>query len=313
MSQQIKEELEAQVRALQQEALRYGDSSNPAARKLLEKAAALAIRAYGPEIRGWLARRVRQADLADDLFQEVCAGLWRGLPSFRWGSEEAPCSLRTWFYKIAFYAICHHHRASPQDQTWSTLLREAQQLAKEHPGPQATRLVSTLKALYRSVTHAHEDPSEAQSVADEVRRSLEGLLQDKSLHSLPSFTPLLSWLGEHQTKLIDAIAKPSNSEPQMLSSGLSVIAQEITSMSSRIDKQNKLLECLEQLKEQDRVLILLRQLEGSDSWKDIARALNNYRELGEGELDSEAARLRQRFHRAMEELKSIARAKGLSI
>ena len=220
-------EAEEQIKTLQQSALLRTQNAKSlgslerateerAAKQELEQAAAIAIKTYGNELRGWLVRKVKDTHVADDLFQESCTGLWRGLLHFRWGTPEQPCSLRTWFYKIAFYAICRYQRTTPKD----------------------------------------------------------------------------------------AVA----------SSELSALVEEISTIGGRIDKQNALLECLQQLNEQDRLVILLRQLEGgSDSWKDIARALHGYRPSSEPEIDAEAARLRQRFHRAMEELKVIARAKGLAL
>ncbi|HUS26905.1 MAG TPA: sigma-70 family RNA polymerase sigma factor [Kofleriaceae bacterium] len=57
-------------------------------------AATAALRGYGPELYSFLAAIHR--DDADDVFAEVSAKIWRGLPAFGWQS-----SLRTWAYVIA--------------------------------------------------------------------------------------------------------------------------------------------------------------------------------------------------------------------
>jgi len=58
------------------------------------RAATVALRGYGPELYSFLA--ALHARDADDVFAEVSARLWRGLPAFQWQS-----SLRTWAYTIA--------------------------------------------------------------------------------------------------------------------------------------------------------------------------------------------------------------------
>lgn len=57
-------------------------------------AATAALRGYGPELYSFLAAIHR--DDADDVFSEVSARMWRGIPKFAWQS-----SLRTWAYTIA--------------------------------------------------------------------------------------------------------------------------------------------------------------------------------------------------------------------
>jgi RNA polymerase sigma-70 factor (ECF subfamily) len=54
------------------------------------------IRAYGPEILGFLAAMLRDEDAARDVFSQFCEDLWTGLPRFR-----GHCSLRTWAYAVA--------------------------------------------------------------------------------------------------------------------------------------------------------------------------------------------------------------------
>ena len=62
-------------------------------------AATLALRAYGPQIYGYIAAVVRDEDAAADAFAAFSEDLWLGLPAFR---REA--SIRTWAYKLAWHA-----------------------------------------------------------------------------------------------------------------------------------------------------------------------------------------------------------------
>lgn len=63
---------------------------------LVEEACALIMDRYGPEIRGYLRGTMGSDTDGDDLYQDVCAGLWKGLPRF-----EGRSSIRTWLYVIA--------------------------------------------------------------------------------------------------------------------------------------------------------------------------------------------------------------------
>jgi RNA polymerase sigma-70 factor (ECF subfamily) len=82
VEQQDRERLEREVRSL----CERGDHS---------AAATLAIRAYGPELFGFLVAVHRGEAEATECFAEVCEVLWRGLPGFAWES-----SLRTWAYAV---------------------------------------------------------------------------------------------------------------------------------------------------------------------------------------------------------------------
>jgi RNA polymerase sigma-70 factor (ECF subfamily) len=59
-------------------------------------AATKAIRAYGPEIVGFLRACAGGADDPSETFSDFTEALWKGLPSFAWRS-----SVRTWAYGIA--------------------------------------------------------------------------------------------------------------------------------------------------------------------------------------------------------------------
>jgi RNA polymerase sigma-70 factor, ECF subfamily len=59
-------------------------------------ATAVAIRAYGPEILGFLAAQHHGGEGADEVFSIWSERVFRGLPGFGWAS-----SLRTWAYTVA--------------------------------------------------------------------------------------------------------------------------------------------------------------------------------------------------------------------
>jgi RNA polymerase sigma-70 factor (ECF subfamily) len=54
------------------------------------------LRVYGNEIMSYLLSIERSPTEAEDVFSELCLGLWQALPSFR-----GECSLRTFLYTLA--------------------------------------------------------------------------------------------------------------------------------------------------------------------------------------------------------------------
>jgi RNA polymerase sigma-70 factor (ECF subfamily) len=72
-----------------------------------QEATTVAMKAYGPELVGYLAALTRNASDADDLFGQVAEALWRSLPSFRWES-----SLQTYAYTLARHAWLRRGRES---------------------------------------------------------------------------------------------------------------------------------------------------------------------------------------------------------
>jgi DNA-directed RNA polymerase specialized sigma24 family protein len=61
-----------------------------------EGATIAAIRAYGPELVGWLSGTLRSEADAHDAFSRMSEQLWRSLPTF-----DARCSVRAWCYMLA--------------------------------------------------------------------------------------------------------------------------------------------------------------------------------------------------------------------
>jgi RNA polymerase sigma-70 factor (ECF subfamily) len=70
----------------------------------LAAAAARTIRAYGPEVLGFLTSLVGAGE-ADDVFAQASHDLWIGMASFR-----GQASMRTWFYTLARHAASRHRR-----------------------------------------------------------------------------------------------------------------------------------------------------------------------------------------------------------
>jgi len=70
-----------------------------------------ALAGYGPELFGFLVGLARDHDRAADLFGEVCARLWRGLPRFRWDS-----TLRVWAYTVARHEFLRSLRRTARER-----------------------------------------------------------------------------------------------------------------------------------------------------------------------------------------------------
>lgn len=74
----------------------------------LDRALQEILSAFGPELRGYLRGTLGSEADGDDVFQEVCAAIWEGLPRFQQHS-----SVRTWTYAIA------HHRTAKKLRRFS--------------------------------------------------------------------------------------------------------------------------------------------------------------------------------------------------
>jgi RNA polymerase sigma-70 factor (ECF subfamily) len=89
-----------------------------------ERAATLAIEAYGREVLTFLIARLGETQ-GHDVFSEFMEDFWRGLPSFGWRS-----SLRTWAYTLARHAAVrqlrgpHHKRGQRATSPESVTLAE---------------------------------------------------------------------------------------------------------------------------------------------------------------------------------------------
>lgn len=65
----------------------------------LKSAAATCVRAYGPEVLGFLVHALHDEHYANDAFSQACEELWAQLAHF-----QRRCSMRTWFYTLARHA-----------------------------------------------------------------------------------------------------------------------------------------------------------------------------------------------------------------
>lgn len=64
-----------------------------------------ALQGYGDEVYSFLLSRLRDEDVASDVFAQASADLLASMATFQWR-----CSLRTWFYRLARAAATRHHR-----------------------------------------------------------------------------------------------------------------------------------------------------------------------------------------------------------
>jgi len=89
-----------------------------------EGAATVIVEAYGREILGFLIARVRDPDMAGDIFSQFTEDLWRGLPAFQFR-----CSVRTWAYAIARHAASRHLKAARRERHRNVPLSKASRLS----------------------------------------------------------------------------------------------------------------------------------------------------------------------------------------
>lgn len=71
----------------------------------LEEAASRAIRAYGPEILGYIHSVTDDPVAASDIYSQFAEDFWKGLAKF-----EPRAMVRTWAFRIARSAIARHFR-----------------------------------------------------------------------------------------------------------------------------------------------------------------------------------------------------------
>lgn len=71
------------------------------------RAAEILVRAYGPEVLGWLVAITSDAAEADDALAAASEDALRGMPSFRW-----ECTGRAWLYTLARHALLRQRRAA---------------------------------------------------------------------------------------------------------------------------------------------------------------------------------------------------------
>lgn len=111
-------------------------------------ATAVAIRAYGPEILGFLVVQHRGDQDADDVFSLWTERVFRGLAGFTWGS-----SLRTWGYTVARNASINFVRGKKargrreQPARSAEIVAVEQQIRSETPPHKRTEARTKLAAI----------------------------------------------------------------------------------------------------------------------------------------------------------------------
>jgi RNA polymerase sigma-70 factor (ECF subfamily) len=71
----------------------------------LREAAAVVLRAYGPQILGYLCAVLRDEETAQEVFSQFAEDLWSGLRGFR-----GEASARVWAWRLAWHAAARHAR-----------------------------------------------------------------------------------------------------------------------------------------------------------------------------------------------------------
>jgi RNA polymerase sigma-70 factor, ECF subfamily len=117
----------------------------------INAATTTAVRVYGDEVFSYLVSRIRDEDVAADVFSRALEDLLKSLPAFEWR-----CSMRTWFYRLAHNASVHYHRLP------------AHRLDRRVEISQASELV----AHVRSRTNLHQR-SEIKDRIRELREELD--------------------------------------------------------------------------------------------------------------------------------------------
>lgn len=114
----------------------------------LGDAATEGLRAYGPEIGGYLAAILRDKTAAADVFSEFCEDIWKGIGRFRRES-----SFRTWAFAVAWNAARMYRRdpfrRRAQRLQTSDYSRLADRLARSsllHADPLAVDRLARLRA-----------------------------------------------------------------------------------------------------------------------------------------------------------------------
>ena len=115
----------------------------------LQLAAARTIEAYGPEVLGFLAAKLRDEDAAGEAFARAAESLWKGLPGSRFAA-----TLRTWFYTLARNAAAH--------------LKRDQRRRREDPLDASAEIVARVRS--RTLAHLR---TEVKDRFAEVRASLD--------------------------------------------------------------------------------------------------------------------------------------------
>jgi RNA polymerase sigma-70 factor (ECF subfamily) len=147
------EDLQAHIAA----ALASGDTRS---------AAALAIRALGGEVLGYLQAVTRDDTLAAEAFSEFSEDVWRGIAGYR---GDAP--LRAWAYRVAWHAALRCLKAPERRRGRPLSTSEAENLAAEVRSTTALHLRDSSKDKLAAL-RASLSPEEQTLLVLRVDRAL---------------------------------------------------------------------------------------------------------------------------------------------
>jgi RNA polymerase sigma-70 factor (ECF subfamily) len=112
----------------------------------MHEAAARGIRAYGPEIMGFLVTVLRSDADAGEVFAQASEDLWRGFARF-----EERSSFRTWYYAIARNAAIRYRRTSRRASAGRAPLSEADALAAARRSTTVVHLRSETRDRFAAI------------------------------------------------------------------------------------------------------------------------------------------------------------------
>ncbi len=114
-----------------------------------------ALRAYGPEVLGFLRAFLRRDEDASDVFAVFAEDLWKSLATFAW-----ECSLRTWAYTLArrasYRTMKRARRASAKNTSDSVLEEVVAKVRTETLTYLRTEKKTKLRALRESLPEADQ-------------------------------------------------------------------------------------------------------------------------------------------------------------
>lgn len=125
-----------------------------------KRAATTLLEAYGHEVLGFLIARLRDHDVASEVFSQFTEDLWRGMDGFRW-----QCSARVWAYTLARHAASRYIRSERR--------RRGRNVSLSSAGP-----LSAIEQRIRTETLTSAR-TEARSRAVKLRESLP--VEDQTL------------------------------------------------------------------------------------------------------------------------------------
>jgi RNA polymerase sigma-70 factor (ECF subfamily) len=125
-----------------------------------------AIHGFGDEVYSFLMSRLRDDDVASDVFAQASADLLTSLPTFQWR-----CSLRTWFYRLARSAAARHVRSPSNRPDRRVALSHVSEVIDQVRSRTQMHLRSEVKDGFRKLRD-QLDPDEQHLLMLRVDRNL---------------------------------------------------------------------------------------------------------------------------------------------